>query len=91
MRLLDLGERPADDAFAMRAGTVTDRSLAPVLSVGTTLSSIAWKIDGTPAITWTLPILKPGATETGLSMWLAPTGMRAMRFLASLNSMLRLA
>jgi hypothetical protein len=32
-------------------------------SVGTTLSSMAWKIDGTPAITCTLPMRKPGATE----------------------------
>jgi hypothetical protein len=51
-------------------GQWTDRDInvRPVRSVGTTLSSIAWKTAGTPAMTWTLPIMKPGATEIGLSM-----------------------
>ena len=48
--------------------TVADSSFVPVFSVGTTLSSMAWKIDGTPAMTWTLPMRKPGAIETGLSI-----------------------
>ena len=56
---------------------MADSILVPALSVGTTLSSMAWKIAGTPAMTWTLPIRKPGATETGLSIWSAPRGMRA--------------
>ena len=43
------------------------------------LSGIASNIRGTPAITWTLPRVKPGATETGLSIRVAPSGMRAMR------------
>ena len=71
--------------------TVAESILVPVFSVGTTLSSMAWKIDGTPAMTWTLPMRKPGAIETGLSIWSAPRGMRAMRLRASLNSMPRAA
>ena len=71
--------------------TVADSSFVPVRSVGTTLSSIAWKIEGTPAMTCTLPMRKPGAVEIGLSICSAPRGMRAMRLRASVNSRLRLA
>jgi len=38
-----------------------------------------------------LPILKPGAIEIGLSMCVAPRGMRAMRLRASVYSMPRAA
>ena len=41
---------------------------------------------GTPAITITLPMKKPGARETGLSTRSAPAGMRAMRSLAGVRS-----
>jgi hypothetical protein len=58
---------------------------------GSSASSIASKIDGTPAITWTFPMLKPGATESRFSIMVAPAGRRAMRFLASVNSSPRLA
>src|SRR5262249_27191552 len=51
----------------------------PILSLGTTLSSIACMIEGTPAITITLPIQKRGAPETLLRMRSAPLGMRLMR------------
>ena len=43
-------------------------------------------IDGTPAITITLPIQKPGAPDTLLSTSSAPCGMRVMRMRASLSS-----
>ena len=54
--------------------------------VGSTLATIAAKMFGTPAITCTLPMVKPGAMLTGLSISAAPSGMRAMRRRASLNS-----
>ena len=43
-------------------------------------------IEGTPAMTMTLPSLKPGAREIGLSTRSAPCGMRAMRSRASFRS-----
>ena len=43
-------------------------------------------IDGTPAITCTLPMRKPGAADTLLRMRSAPFGMRAMRSRASFRS-----
>jgi hypothetical protein len=46
----------------------------PPVSVGSTLASIASKIVGTPAMTCTLPSVKPGAAETGLSIRMAPSG-----------------
>ena len=41
---------------------------------------------GTPAMTMTLPIQKPGALETGLGTSSAPSGMRAIRSRASFRS-----
>ena len=49
-------------------------------------SSIACITAGTPAMTMTLPMRKPGGGETGLSTSSAPTGMRAMRRRAALSS-----
>ena len=46
---------------------------------------------GTPAMTYTFSILKPGAPLTGLSMSAAPAGMSAMLMRASLASTPRLA
>ena len=43
-------------------------------------------IDGTPAMTMTLPSQKPGAADTLLSTSSAPAGMRVMRMRASLIS-----
>jgi hypothetical protein len=43
-------------------------------------------IEGTPAITITLPIQKPGAPDTLLRMSSAPLGMRVMRRRASVIS-----
>jgi hypothetical protein len=40
-------------------------------------------IDGTPGRTWTLPIRKPGATLTGLSISSAPSGVSAILSRAS--------
>ena len=51
----------------------------PILSLGATSSSIACMIEGTPAITITLPIQKPGAPDTLLRMRSAHLGMRVMR------------
>ena len=44
-------------------------------------------IEGTPAITMTLPSQKPGAAEILFSTSSAPCGIRAMRRRASLSSM----
>src|SRR5664279_1833157 len=49
-------------------------------------STIACMIDGTPAITITLPIQKPGAPDTLFATRSAPFGMRAMRSRASFSS-----
>ena len=48
-------------------------------------------IDGTPAITITLPIQKPGAPDCLFSTSSAPAGMRAMRSRASFISTPRAA
>ena len=45
------------------ARTVSDSIRLPVFSLGATSSSIACMIEGTPAITMTLPIQKPGAPD----------------------------
>ena len=50
------------------------------------MSIIACMIEGTPAITMTLPILKPGARMVALWISSAPSGIRAMRSRASFNS-----
>ena len=42
-------------------------------------------ITGTPAMTNTLPIWKPGARLTGLSISRAPAGMSAMRSRAGVS------
>src|SRR5205807_7954115 len=54
------------------ARTVSESMRAPILSLGATSSSIACMIEGTPAITITLPIQKPGAPDTLLRMRSAP-------------------
>ncbi len=43
-------------------------------------------IDGTPAMTITLPIQNPGAAETLLGTSSAPCGTRVMRMRAAFNS-----
>src|SRR5262249_24977623 len=58
----------------------------PILSLGATSSGIACMIEGTPAITITLPIQKPGAPDTLLRMRSAPLGMRVRRRRASFIS-----
>ena len=58
----------------------------PFVSRVATSSIMAFMIFGTPAMTKTLPIWKPGAFDTGLSMSVAPTGIRAMRIRASFGS-----
>jgi quercetin dioxygenase-like cupin family protein len=55
-------------------------------AVDATSSSIACMIEGTPAITITLPIQKPGAPDTLLRMRSAPLGMRVRRRRASFIS-----
>ncbi len=49
-------------------------------------SLFEWKIEGTPAITITLPILKPGARMVALWISSALSGIRAIRSRASFNS-----
>ena len=46
---------------------------------------MARMIRGTPAMTWTLPIEKPGATDTLFSIGVAPCGSVAMRWRAALK------
>jgi len=48
------------------------------IPVAATSSSIACMMEGTPAITITLPIQKPGVPDTLLRMRSAPFGMRVM-------------
>src|SRR6516225_9350409 len=68
------------------ARTVSENMRTPILSLGATSSSIACMIEGTPAITITLPIQKPGAPDTLLRMRSAPLGMRVRRRRASFIS-----
>src|SRR5262245_6477347 len=60
------------------ARTISENMRTPILSLGATSSSIACMIEGTPAMTITLPIQKPGAPATLLRMRSAPLGMRVM-------------
>ena len=71
---------------AQSARTVWDSMRMPVLSLGATSSSMACMIDGTPAMTMTLPSQKPGAPETLLTTRSAPLGIRVMRMRASFIS-----
>ena len=48
--------------------------LAPVARRGATLSSMDCMMAGTPAMTMTLPSMKPGALETAFSIRSAPCG-----------------
>src|SRR5262245_17824509 len=66
------------------ARAVSEGMRTPILSLGATSSSIACMIEGTTAITITLPIQKPGAPATLLRMRSAPLGMRVMRRRVSL-------
>ena len=61
----------------------------PAGSVSITLPTMAWNTAGTPAMTKTLSMRKPGATETSLSISVAPSGVRAMRRRAGVNSISR--
>ena len=70
---------------------VSDSIFTPVCSIGVAASSIACMIDGTPAITITLPMRKPGAPDCLFSTRSAPAGMRAMRSRASFISTPRAA
>src|SRR6266403_2155919 len=55
---------PMSPSLAL-ARTESDSIRTPDFSFGATMSIIACMIDGTPAITMTLPILKPGASIAG--------------------------
>ena len=65
---------------------VSTRMAAPVFIVFTAKSSIACMTAGTPAMTYTLPMRKPGASEIGFSISSAVAGMRAMRRRAGVRS-----
>jgi len=52
----------------------------PILSLGATSSSIACMIEGTPAITITSPIQKPGAPDTWLTTRAVPARRAQARF-----------
>jgi hypothetical protein len=54
--LSDLAELHPDVALTSSARTVFESMRTPILSLGATSSSIACMIEGTPAITITLPI-----------------------------------
>ena len=69
------------------------RTLTVMLATGTprgrlfTISSIIDRITiGTPAMTKTFPMRKPGAAETAFFTRVPPSGTRAMRLRASLKS-----
>jgi hypothetical protein len=79
----DLAKLHANVALAR---TVSESMRTPILSLGATSSSIACMIEGTPAITITLPIQKPGAPDTLLRIRSAPSGRRVMRRRASFIS-----
>ena len=61
---------------------------APCGKPGSIVSIMARMTRGTPAMTKTLPMRKPGATEALLGMGAAPSGKRAMRWRMGLNSFL---
>ena len=71
---------------ARSARTVSESIRTPILSLGATSSSIACMIEGTPAITMTLPIQNPGAPDTLLRTSSAALGTRVMRSRASFIS-----
>ena len=73
------------ESFSPNAGAALSAG-APPVSRGSTEATMAWKMFGTPAITCTLRKVNPGATEIGLSISTAPSGMRAMRWRASLKA-----
>jgi hypothetical protein len=75
----DLTELHTNVALARIARTVSESMRTLVLSLGATSSSIACMIEGTPAITITLWIQKPGAPDTLLRTRSEPLGIRVMR------------
>jgi hypothetical protein len=82
----DLAELHSVIAFArIRADRLREHANAD-LELRPTSSSIACMIEGTPAITITLPIQKPGAPDTLLRMRSAPLGMWVRRRRASFIS-----
>ena len=83
---LDLAQRLRDLALGADHG---DRARAarsaPPFSRGFRPANIACRIEGTPGRTWTLPMVKPGATLTGLSISSAPSGVSAIFIRAGLT------
>ena len=65
--------------------TVRVSTGAPPSSRAFRPSNIACMIVGTPGRTWTLAMLKPGATLTGLSIRMASSGMSAILSRASFS------
>ena len=65
---------------------VADFLHGPKVKVGRTEATMALKTLGTPAITCTFPNENPGATDTGLSINAAPSGIRAIRNRAAFSS-----
>ena len=84
--LRDRPQGAADVAFRALARTVSDSIRTPDFSFGAMMSIIACMIVGMPAITMTLPSLKPGARMVALWISSAPSGMRAIRSRASFKS-----
>ncbi|OJU09054.1 MAG: hypothetical protein BGN86_07085 [Caulobacterales bacterium 68-7] len=66
--------------------TVRETTTAPPSSRQPMSSSMPCMMRGTPAITNTLPIWKPGGPLTGFLIFAPPTGMRAIRRRAALGS-----
>src|ERR1700730_14990358 len=73
---------PMSPSLAL-ARTDSDSIRTPDFSFGATMSIIACMIEGTPAMTMTLPILKPGARMVALWISSAPSGIRAPPALAN--------
>jgi hypothetical protein len=74
MRRRQIAQRVAMSPSPRSTRSDWDNIGGPPVRVGSTLASIASKIVGTPAMTWTLPSVKPGAAEIGLSIRMAPSG-----------------
>jgi hypothetical protein len=82
---LNGAQRRADVPSRALARTESDSIRTPDFSFGETMSIIACMIEGTPAITMTLPILKPGARIVALEISSARRE-RAIRSRASFRS-----
>jgi len=86
MGIGDFAQGTADVAFTCIGATDSESIRTPDFSFGATMSIIACMIEGTPAMTMTLPILKPGARMVRALDQFGAVGNPAMRSRASFRS-----